>query len=621
MTKHKEENTQLKTPQGKGPNHGIMMGGGSKAKDFKKSFKQLISYAKTYKVLIIMAFIMAFVGTILNIIGPDFIKQMTNEITKAIDFRPDKGIYPSETINLGLINRLGIILVVFYSLGFIFNYVQGFILTTVSQRISNKFRKDIAIKMNKVPFKYYDTTNIGDVLSRMTNDVDMVGQTYQQSFGSLVTAITMFIGSIVMMFITNWILALTAIASSLLGFMVMMVFMMRSQKYFRTYQSKLGAINGHIEEIYTGHTNVKAYNAESKEVQTFNEMNEDLYKSGWKSQFLSGIMMPMMGFVGNLGYVAVIIVGALLVSKGNLEFGVILAFLIYVRLFTQPLSTMAQAMTSLQSGTAAAERVFEFLEEKELEDESYKTKTLDNVKGDVEFKNVKFGYEENNLIIKDFSAKVKAGQKVAIVGPTGAGKTTLVNLMMRFYELNSGSILIDGTDIKELTRKNVHNLFGMVLQDTWLFEGTIYDNLVFTNTNITIKEVEQICKTVGIHFFINTLPDKYQTILTDKVNLSAGQKQLLTIARAIILNAPLLIFDEATSSIDTRTEVLIQQAMDNLMKGRTSFVIAHRLSTIKNADLILVMDKGDIVESGTHQELLEKDGFYAQLYNSQFDPS
>ncbi len=616
MVKDKEQ-TQT-SPRGPGVGHG-KMAGGAKAKNFKKSFKQMLGYAKPYHTMIVIAFILAFIGTILNILGPDLIKDMTNEITKSIMFRPEQGIFPSETINMELVNRLGITLVIFYSIGFVFNYTQGFILTTVSQRVSNNFRKDIAIKMNKIPFKYYDTTNIGDVLSRMTNDVDMVGQTYQQSFGSLVTAITMFIGSIVMMFITNWILAVTAIVASLLGFVIMMVIVMRSQKFFRAYQSKLGALNGHIEEIYTGHTNVKAYNAEHKEIQTFNEMNEDLYQSGWKSQFLSGIMMPLMGFIGNLGYVSVIIVGAILASSGRVDFGVILAFLIYVRLFTQPLTTMAQATTSLQSGTAAAERVFEFLEEKELEDESSKTQILKDVKGEVIFENVKFGYDPDKLVINDFSAKIKPGQKVAIVGPTGAGKTTLVNLLMRFYEVNSGRILIDSVDTKDITRENVHNLFGMVLQDTWLFEGSVYENLVFTNDKITFEEVESICKTVGIHFFINTLPEKYDTILTDKLNLSAGQKQLLTIARAMILNAPLLIFDEATSSIDTRTEVLIQKAMDELMEDRTSFVIAHRLSTIKNSDLILVMKEGDIVESGTHDDLLLANGFYAELYNSQFE--
>jgi ATP-binding cassette subfamily B protein len=592
--------------------HGRAMGG-EKAKDFKKSFKKLFLYTNTYRYLIIFAVVIAFIGTIFTILGPDIIKQMTNEISYGLD--PEKGF----AINMDLVKKLALTLVAMYSAGFLFNYMQGFIMTTVSQRVSNKFRKEMADKMNKVPFKYYDTRNVGDILSRMTNDVDTIGQTLNQSFSSLVTSTTLFIGSIIMMFITNWIMAITAILSSIIGFVFMFVIISKSQKYFKTYQQQLGALNGHIEEVYTGHTIVKAYNGEKESKEKFEEMNTKLYESGYKSQFTSGLMMPLMGFLGNIGYVAVVIVGALLVARNKIEFGVILAFIIYIRLFTQPLSNISQAMTSLQSGTAASERVFDFLEEKELEDESHKETVLNTVKGDVEFKNVKFGYEENKLIIKDFSVHVKSGQKVAIVGPTGAGKTTLVNLLMRFYEVNSGDILIDGVSIKDMKRESVHDLFGMVLQDTWLFEGTVYDNLVFNKQNITFEEVKRVCKTVGIHFFINTLPEKYNTVLTDKLNLSAGQKQLLTIARAMIQNAPLLIFDEATSSIDTRTEILIQEAMDELMKGRTSFVIAHRLSTIKNADVILVMKDGDVVESGTHQELLEKDGFYAELYNSQFE--
>lgn len=612
---HKED-TQQKTaaPQRHGPGPRV---GGEKAKDFKKSFGKLIGYTQTYKKLIVIAVIIAFVGTIFNLLGPDIIKQITNEITKGITFKPEENILPS--MDMELITRLGITLGVLYGLGFIFNYVQGFLMTTVSQRVSNKFRREMSVKINKVPFNYYDKTNTGDILSRMTNDVDTIGQTYAQSFGQLVTAVTMFLGTIVMMFITNWMMALTAITSSVLGFAIMMFIISKSQKHFKTYQNQLGALNGQIEETYTGHTIVKAYNAENNEVISFEEKNNKMYTSGWKSQFFSGLMMPLIGFVGNVGYVAVIIVGAILVSTSKVEFGVVLAFIIYVRLFTQPLSTMAQSMSSLQSGTAASERVFEFLEEKELEDESDKTVVLNEVKGNVEFKNVQFGYEEDKPIIKNFTASIKAGQKVAIVGPTGAGKTTLVNLLMRFYEVNSGSISIDGVNTKDLTRANVHNLFGMVLQDTWLFDGTVYENLVFNKTDVTFETVEAICKTVGIHFFINTLPEKYNTLLTDNLNLSEGQKQLLTIARAMILNAPLLIFDEATSSIDTRTEVLIQSAMDDLMKDRTSFVIAHRLSTIKNSDLILVMSEGDIVESGTHTALLAQEGFYAKLYNSQFE--
>lgn len=609
----KEQNTKTQearrvTRHGHGPGMG-----GEKAKDFKKSFKKLFIYTNTYRYLIIFAVVIAFIGTIFTILGPDIIKQMTNEISYGLD--PEKGF----AINMDLVKKLALTLVAMYSAGFLFNYMQGFIMTTVSQRVSNKFRKEMADKMNKVPFKYYDTRNVGDILSRMTNDVDTIGQTLNQSFSSLVTSTTLFIGSIIMMFITNWIMAITAILSSIIGFVFMFVIISKSQKYFKTYQQQLGALNGHIEEVYTGHTIVKAYNGEKESKEKFEEMNTKLYESGYKSQFTSGLMMPLMGFLGNIGYVAVVIVGALLVARNKIEFGVILAFIIYIRLFTQPLSNISQAMTSLQSGTAASERVFDFLEEKELEDESHKETVLNTVKGDVQFKNVKFGYEENKLIIKDFSVHVKSGQKVAIVGPTGAGKTTLVNLLMRFYEVNSGDILIDGVSIKDMKRESVHDLFGMVLQDTWLFEGTVYDNLVFNKQNITFEEVKRVCKTVGIHFFINTLPEKYNTVLTDKLNLSAGQKQLLTIARAMIQNAPLLIFDEATSSIDTRTEILIQDAMDELMKGRTSFVIAHRLSTIKNADVILVMKDGDVVESGTHQELLEKDGFYAELYNSQFE--
>lgn len=609
----KEQNTKTQEA-GRVTRHGHGPGmGGEKAKDFKKSFKKLFLYTNTYRYLIIFAVVIAFIGTIFTILGPDIIKQMTNEISYGLD--PEKGF----AINMDLVKKLALTLVAMYSAGFLFNYMQGFIMTTVSQRVSNKFRKEMADKMNKVPFKYYDTRNVGDILSRMTNDVDTIGQTLNQSFSSLVTSTTLFIGSIIMMFITNWIMAITAILSSIIGFVFMFVIISKSQKYFKTYQQQLGALNGHIEEVYTGHTIVKAYNGEKESKEKFEEMNTKLYESGYKSQFTSGLMMPLMGFLGNIGYVAVVIVGALLVARNKIEFGVILAFIIYIRLFTQPLSNISQAMTSLQSGTAASERVFDFLEEKELEDESHKEMVLNTVKGDVEFKNVKFGYEENKLIIKDFSVHVKSGQKVAIVGPTGAGKTTLVNLLMRFYEVNSGDILIDGVSIKDMKRESVHDLFGMVLQDTWLFEGTVYDNLVFNKQNITFEEVKRVCKTVGIHFFINTLPEKYNTVLTDKLNLSAGQKQLLTIARAMIQNAPLLIFDEATSSIDTRTEILIQDAMDELMKGRTSFVIAHRLSTIKNADVILVMKDGDVVESGTHQELLEKDGFYAELYNSQFE--
>jgi len=447
----------------------------------------------------------------------------------------------------------------------------------------------------------------------------MPGQTLNQSLDMLVRAITMFVGSLIMMFYNSWILALVAISSTIIGFVLMMVIMKKSQNHFNTQQQGLGDINGHIEEIYSGHNVVKAYNGGKEAKKVFEGINESLYDSGWKSQFMSGLMMPIMNFIGNFGYVAVCVVGAILAMNGTIKFGVIVAFMLYVRLFTQPLSQLAQAMQQLQRTAAASERVFEFLEEEELTDESQKLKRLENIKGEVEFKDVYFGYEKDRIVINGFSAKVKAGQKVAIVGPTGAGKTTMVNLLMRFYEIDSGEICIDGIPINHVTRENVHDQFCMVLQDTWLFEGTIKENIIYSKQGITDGEVIAACKAVGIHHFIRTLPQGYDTVLNDKANVSAGQKQLITIARAMIQNSPLLILDEATSSVDTRTELLVQEAMDKLTKGRTSFVIAHRLSTIKNADMILVMRDGDIVESGNHKELLDKGGFYAELYNSQFE--
>ena len=458
-------------------------------------------------------------------------------------------------------------------------------------------------------------------LSRVTNDVDMIGQTLNQSVTTFVTAVVMLIGSFVMMFVTNAVMAVAAIVASLLGFVVMFLIMGKSQKFFARQQRYLGDINGHIEETYAGHNVVKAYNAEHMVKKTFNDINYKLYTSAWKSQFFSGLMMPLMTFVGNLGYVAVCVTGAVLVANGSILFGTVIAFTLYVRLFTSPLSQLAQSFTSMQTAAAASERVFEFLEEDQLSDESGKTAYLDpaKVRGDVTFEHVHFGYDPEKIIINDFSAEAKAGQKVAIVGPTGAGKTTMVNLLMRFYELNSGCIRIDGIPTSDLTRENVHDLFCMVLQDTWLFEGTIRENVVYSKENVTDEDVVRACKAVGLHHFIRTLPKGYDTVLDDKANLSAGQKQLVTIARAMIENAPMLILDEATSSVDTRTEVLIQQAMDKLTRGRTSFIIAHRLSTIRNADLILVMKDGGIIEKGTHEQLLAKNGFYADLYNSQFE--
>ena len=581
-----------------------------KAKDFKGSMKKLINYCKPLIPLIIIAIVLAFLSSILSIIGPDKLKDMTNEITNGL----------MSSINLNKIKSIALLLVILYSTSLIFNYFQGFIMATVTQKFSKKLRTEISVKINKLPLKYFDKNSYGDILSRVTNDVDTLGQTMNQSIGTLVTSVTMFLGSLFMMFYTNAIMAVTAIISTIIGFALMAVILAKSQKYFNAQQKQLGILNGHIEEMYSGHNVVKAYNGTNESKKKFNEYNNALYESAWKSQFLSGLMPTIMGFIGNFGYVAVCIVGALLTMNGKIDIGVIVAFMIYIRLFTNPLSQIAQAATSLQSAAAASERVFEFLDEEELIDESDKTKVLekDKVKGNITFEHVKFGYDEDKLIIKDFNAKAKSGEKIAIVGPTGAGKTTMVNLLMRFYEINSGDIKIDGVSTKELTRDNLHKLFCMVLQDTWLFNGTIKDNIIYNNPNVTIDEVKKACETVGLDHFIKTLPHGYDTEIGDTDSLSSGQKQLLTIARGMIENAPFLILDEATSSVDTRTEELVQKAMDKLMHGRTSFIIAHRLSTIKNADLILVMKDGNIVEQGSHDELIKKNGFYAELYNSQF---
>ena len=581
-----------------------------KAKDFKGSMKKLINYCKPLIPLIIIAILLAFLSSILSIIGPDKLKDMTNEITNGL----------MSSINLNKIKSIALLLVILYSTSLIFNYFQGFIMATVTQKFSKKLRTEISVKINKLPLKYFDKNSYGDILSRVTNDVDTLGQTMNQSIGTLVTSVTMFLGSLFMMFYTNAIMAITAIISTIIGFALMAVILAKSQKYFNAQQKQLGILNGHIEEMYSGHNVVKAYNGTNESKKKFNEYNNALYESAWKSQFLSGLMPTIMGFIGNFGYVAVCIVGALLTMNGKIDIGVIVAFMIYIRLFTNPLSQIAQAATSLQSAAAASERVFEFLDEEELIDESDKIKVLekDKVKGNIIFEHVKFGYDEDKLIIKDFNAKAKSGEKIAIVGPTGAGKTTMVNLLMRFYEINGGDIKIDGVSTKELTRDNIHQLFCMVLQDTWLFNGTIKENIIYNNPNVTIDEVKNACKTVGLDHFIKTLPHGYDTEIGDTDSLSSGQKQLLTIARGMIENAPFLILDEATSSVDTRTEELVQKAMDKLMHGRTSFIIAHRLSTIKNADLILVMKDGNIIEQGSHNELIKKNGFYAELYNSQF---
>ena len=589
-------------------NHPTTGSSESKA-SFGETWGKLIAYCKPYLPIIVLAIALAIAGTVFTIVGPDKLSELTDHVTA--------GLFGS--IDLDAVSTIGFTLVALYGFSALFSYTQGFIMATVTQRVSKKLRTDLSEKINKLPLKYFDNNNFGDVLSRITNDVDMIGQTMNQSIGTLVSAVTLFLGSLFMMFKTNVTMTVTAILSVLIGFALMGLIIKKSQKYFLNQQRELGALNSHIEEIYAGHNVVKVYNGEADAKKTFNEINERLYENVWKSQFLSGLMMPLMTFIGNFGYVAVCVVGAVMAMDGKISFGVIVAFMIYIRLFTQPLAQMAQAATQLQSTAAASKRVFEFLDEAELEDESHKTTVLENVKGDVEFKHVKFGYSEDKTIINDFSVQAKAGQKVAIVGPTGAGKSTMVNLLMRFYEVNGGEITIDGVPTHTMTRENVHDLFCMVLQDTWLFEGTIKENIIYNKQGVTDEEMIAACEAVGVDNFIQTLPLGYDTVLNDQISLSAGQKQLLTIARAMVANAPLLILDEATSSVDTRTELIIQQAMDKLMVGRTSFVIAHRLSTIKNADLILVMKDGNIIESGNHDTLLAQQGFYADLYNSQFN--
>ncbi|MBE7074958.1 MAG: ATP-binding cassette domain-containing protein [Clostridiales bacterium] len=672
---------------------------------FSETYGKLIKFCKPNLKAIIIALVAAVAGTIFTLIGPDKLKQLTNAITAGV----------VTGIDLKLVTTIGLTLVAFYAFSIILSYTQGYIMGTVTQKVANGLRKNIASKINKLPLKYFDSHQTGDTISLAINDVDAIASTLNQSITSLVSAIVLFLGSILMMFITNWIMALVAIISSIIGFIFMFIIAGFSQKYFVKNQQLIGQINGHIEEVYSGHNVVKAYNAEKKLFSQFNEINQNLRKCGKTAHFLSGLMMPLMSFISNLGYLAVCIAGALLVVNGKIEIGTIVAFLVYVRLFTQPLSQIAQGMSSLQSCGAASYRVFEFLEQEELLDESQKNVKLNNSQGNISFRNIRFGYDSERTIIKNFSADIKHGQKVAIVGPTGAGKTTMVNLLMRFYELNQprlivngkltdhkifdngksirllvdnknrlminnektdyvlkpeiaekfpkeinikfdqnfnmltddkrldikidvlkgnnidkrlncnlgigyyGDILIDGVPTKSLTRENIHNLFCMVLQDTWLFEGTIKENIIFNKQGITDEQVINACKTAGVHHFISTLPEGYNTYLNEDANVSAGQKQLLTIARAMVSNAPILILDEATSSVDTRTEELIQVAMDKLMTGRTSIVIAHRLSTIKNANLILVMKDGDIIESGNHEQLLAQNGFYAELYNSQFD--
>lgn len=597
-------------------NRGGMRGPGmgrrpaEKSKDFKGTWMKIIRYCKRYLAVIVVALICAVAGTILTILGPDKLSDLTKVITEGI----------ATGIDMERIKSIGLTLVAFYVGSAILSFGQQFIMATVTQNVTKQLRSDISGKINRLPMSYYNKTSTGDVLSRVTNDVDMISQSMNQSIGNLVSAVALFFGSLIMMFKTNVIMTLTAVIATMIGFGLMSLITSHSQKYFSRQQANLGALNGHIEEIYSGHTVVKAYNGEENAKIVFDELNNNLRDSAFKAQSLSGLMQPLMAFIGNFGYVAVCVMGAVLTMKGYIGFEVIVAFMMYIRLFTQPLAQIAQATQSLQSAAAAGERVFAFLGAEEMSDESNKTEKLSKAEGYVDFEHVKFGYEDTDkIIIHDFSAKAKPGQKIAIVGPTGAGKTTLVNLLMRFHEIQGGDIKIDGISTRDMKREEVRAQFCMVLQDTWLFEGSVRENLVYNTENVSEEKIEAACKAVGLDHFIRTLPHGYDTILNDQVSLSQGQKQQLTIARAMIADKPMLILDEATSSVDTRTELQIQKAMDALMQNRTSFVIAHRLSTIKNADLILVLKDGDIIESGNHEELLAKGGFYADLYNSQFD--
>lgn len=582
-----------------------------KPKNLKKSLSKLIGYSKKYLPFIILAIIFALISSILYVLGPSQIGELTNIIQKGIVQEMDFNGILKIAVTLGII----------YLISEVFFCLQNIITVKFSQNISKNLRSDINRKINKIPLKYVDSNPHGEILSKITNDVDTISQGLNNSVTTLFANVATFISALVFAFIKNWILALTVIASSLIGFSLIGLIMTKSQKYFVAQQKGLGEVNGHIEEIYSGQSIIKIYNATSQEREKFNQLNNNLYNSAWKSQFLGGLMMPLMNFIGNFSYVAVCVVGAVLVSSGKADIGTISEFIMYANLLSNPLSQIAQAFNNLQSTAAASERTFEFLDQTELEDESHKTAYLspEKINGDVVFSNVSFGYNKDKTIIKDFSLYANSGQKVAIVGSTGAGKTTIVNLLMRFYEIDGGKITIDNIDTKDLTRENVHDLFGMVLQDTWLFDGTIRQNLVFNKKGVTDEMLDSVCKECGLEHFIKTLPNGYDTYLDENTTVSSGQKQLLTIARAMIQNSPMMILDEATSNVDTRTEILIQNAMDKLSKNRTSFVIAHRLSTIKNADVIVVMKDGNIVEKGTHESLLIKNGDYAKLYKSQFE--
>jgi ATP-binding cassette subfamily B protein len=581
-----------------------------KPKNFKKSITKLLGYEKSLIPFYIISMVFAIISSICSIVGPNRISDLTDVITQGL-----RG-----SIDFTQVKSIALSLVILYLASAILSFSTSFIMATVANKLAKFLRSKISVKINKLPLKYFDKHSFGDILSRVTNDVDTIGMSISRSLDTFVSAIALLISSVVMMFYTNGILAITAIVTSLIGFSFMFLILGKSQKYFNEKQVKIGNLNGHIEEMYSSYNVVKVYNGKNKSINEFKRLNNDLFDCSRMSQFLSGLMQPIMNFIGNLSYVAVCVVGSILAKNDIITFGVIVAFIMYVRLFTSPLQQIAQGLTNLQSAAAASERVFEFLEEQEMQLENDKTKYLkkEDVVGNIEFNHVKFGYDDDRLIIKDFSCSAKPGQKIAIVGPTGAGKTTLVNLLMRFYEINSGEITIDGIKTSDLTRENIHNLFVMVLQDTWLFNGTIRENIVYNKENVTDKQVLDACKTVGLEHFIKSLPNGLDTHLSDAESISAGQKQLLTIARGMIENTPFLILDEATSNVDTRTEELVQKAMDKLTEGKTSFIIAHRLSTIKNADLILVVNEGNIIEQGNHEELMKKNGFYADLYNSQF---
>ena len=578
---------------------------------FAKNMGKLLKYCKKYWGWLIFSLLLGVVGIVAQIILPDKLKEITTLISQGI---------VSGTTDISAVTKICIIMVVLIGLGAIFTYFQQYIATVTTQKIVKGFRKDISKKINRLPLKYFDNHLHGNVLSVVTNDVDTIGQSLNEGLGTLFGSVLLLGGVLIMMFVTDWILAFTVIGTAIIGMLVSLIFLSKSQKYFNQNQQNMGELNAHIEEAYSGHGVVRLYNAERQKADEFDKVSKKLFNSGWKSQFISGVMGPVMAFVGNLTYVTVCIVGAALASTRGVQYiAVIVAFMLYARFFSRPLSSIAQSLTSLQSASAASKRVFEFLESEELPDDSETTEKLPQVQGNVSFEHVHFGYTPEKIIIKDFSIDVKAGQKVAIVGPTGAGKTTLVNLLMRFYELNSGEIKIDGISTKEMKREEVHSLFGMVLQDTWLFEGTIRENLQFNCEDVTEEQLDRVCQAVGIDHYIKTLPNGYDTVVDDSIKMSAGQKQLLTIARTMLQRCPMIILDEATSSVDTRTEILLQRAMDKIMEGRTSFIIAHRLSTIKNADIILVLKDGDVVEKGNHEELLAKGGAYAELYNSQFE--